>query len=566
MKTLTSGTAAVFASEIGKPRFPCANASVSCRSGLTYCCPRPAKWARVPAKSWNWCGNRKEKSRSTAQKGEKVMMRTRVTSTIVLGLLTFGLLVVSGTPATAVEQCEMQGNLSVSNGVNVGQATTAGTGQVFLKNTTNAPRVLFHSLSGTTPPITEGKWVVCAYNIDGSFRIANDLGSMSTPYIRLALPPSNRASGTGVDGPAVKIFNLCSDTPTSGMQGLYIQCGAADQTTGTHYYLKCYANNYGYVGGLRNVNGTFQIEDYCDARGKTSITRSPMKGLEIVKGIPVSRFRYGKTGTLQDGFVAQDVEKFYPQAVGETTDQFPDPDNPEQATTQTMKTLYPLALIAPLYRSVQELDERMALLEGKPDAASSAAFANMAITQCLEQKALKPEAAQGLAEAVLEQLGINPWVEIPAVEAFEEADETTTITVVETATKYRPNFESRSAESYTVEETVVKQQPTGRKIVQLKAGVRCDEKTGKFYRWVGLSSADAEKLAALRTANQLTALQVRFVAPSSGGQKLVVPSLGGLELVAPPLGGQKLVATPSGGVLSASASAASPANSKLAAR
>jgi hypothetical protein len=213
-----------------------------------------------------------------------------------------------------------------------------------------------------------------------------------------------------------------------------------------------------------------------------------MKGLEIVTGIPVSRFRFGKTGALQDGFVAQDVEKFYPQAVGETTDLFPDPDDPEKITTQTMKTLYPLALIAPLYKSVQELDERMApldermaLLEGKPDAASSAAFANMAITQCLEQIALKPEAAQGLAEAVLEQLGINPWVEIQAAEAFEEADETTTITVVETVTKYRPNFETRSAESYTAEETVTKQQPTGRKIVQLKKDVRLDEKTGKFY-------------------------------------------------------------------------------------
>jgi hypothetical protein len=318
-----------------------------------------------------------------------------------------------------------------------------------------------------------------------------------------------------------------------------------------------------------------------------------MKGLEIVRGIPVSRFRFGKTGKLQDGFVAQDVEKFYPQAVGETTSLFPDQDDPEKITTQTMKTLFPLALIAPLYKSVQELDERMALLEVKPDAASSAAFANMAITQCLEQKALKPEAAQGLAEAVLEQLGINPWVEIPAVDAFEEVDETTTVTVVETVTKYRPNFETRSAESYTVEETVTKEQPTGRKIVQLKAGVRCDEKTGKFYRWVGLSSADAaEKLAALRTAGQIAAVQTnmrlaakfvappsgghqfvappsggpRFVVPPSGGQGFVVSPSGGPGFVVPPSGGQGFVAPPSGGILSASASAATPAKSKPAAR
>jgi len=152
-----------------------------------------------------------------------------------------------------------------------------------------------------------------------------------------------------------------------------------------------------------------------------------------------------------------------------------------------------------------------------------------------------------LTESVLRQLGVDPWVEIALADAIETVPETNPVTSVRAVTKYRLNIASRQIEPYTVEESVTEQVPTGKTVERLKAGVRFDEGTGKLYRWVGLASADAaEKLAVLRTANQLAALQVRFVAPPSGGQKLVVPPLGG--------------------ILSASASAATPANSKPAAR
>jgi hypothetical protein len=106
------------------------------------------------------------------------------------------------------------------------------------------------------------------------------------------------------------------------------------------------------------------------------------------------------------------------------------------------------------------------------------------------------EAIQRLTESVLRKMGIEPWVEITAAEAWEEVDETAPVSAVETVTRYRFNPETRAAEAYAVQETVTRQQPTGRKIVQLKKDVRLDEKTGRFYRWCGLGVATPQQTAA----------------------------------------------------------------------
>jgi hypothetical protein len=118
-----------------------------------------------------------------------------------------------------------------------------------------------------------------------------------------------------------------------------------------------------------------------------------------------------------------------------------------------------------------------------------------------------------LTESVLRQLGVDPWVEIALADAIETVPETTPVTSVKAVTKYRLNIASRQIEPYTVEESVTEQVPTGKTVERLKAGVRFDEGAGKLYRWVGLSSADAaQKLAALRTANQIASLPVSNLA------------------------------------------------------
>jgi len=114
---------------------------------------------------------------------------------------------------------------------------------------------------------------------------------------------------------------------------------------------------------------------------------------------------------------------------------------------------------------------------------------------------LSDKTLQRLTESVLKKIGVEPWVEITAAEAWEEVDETAPVSAVETVTRYRFNPETRLAEPYSVQETVTHQQPTGRKIVQLKKDARFDETTGKFYRWCGLGGTAANGTTVNGTAN-----------------------------------------------------------------
>jgi hypothetical protein len=292
-----------------------------------------------------------------------------------------------------------------------------------------------------------------------------------------------------------------------------------------------------------------------------------------------------------------------------------------ESVQETVKTIAPMMLIPILWKAVQEqqaqkddldskcktYEDRLAALEEALKGSAGAAAGALAQEVGLPGSAtpaVDEETVKRTADAVLKELGINPWVEITMAEAWEEVEETVSTEVVKTVTKYRPNWETMVTESYTVEEKVVEKTPTGRKIKQLRPDARFDENTGKYFKRIPLSApsleasagltkpgADlvlqsiaarvrqitsqalsatraqaapatvasagaAEKIVALRTANQLAALQVRFVAPPSGGPGFVVPPSGGPEFVAPP----------SGGVLSASASAAAPAKSKPVAR
>lgn len=106
------------------------------------------------------------------------------------------------------------------------------------------------------------------------------------------------------------------------------------------------------------------------------------------------------------------------------------------------------------------------------------------------------ETIQRLTEAVLKKIGVEPWIEIPLAEAWAEVDETTPVSAKQTVTRYRANLETLQVDPYTVEETVTQQQPTGRKVRQLKPDVRFDEKTGKFYRWCGLGGSTPKETAA----------------------------------------------------------------------
>jgi hypothetical protein len=105
-------------------------------------------------------------------------------------------------------------------------------------------------------------------------------------------------------------------------------------------------------------------------------------------------------------------------------------------------------------------------------------------------------AVERLTEAVLKKIGVEPWVEIAPADAIETVPETTETSAVETVTKYRLNLGTGLVESYTAQETVKRQTPTGNMVKRLKAGVRFDETTGKAYRWCGLGGATPTETSA----------------------------------------------------------------------
>jgi hypothetical protein len=125
---------------------------------------------------------------------------------------------------------------------------------------------------------------------------------------------------------------------------------------------------------------------------------------------------------------------------------------------------------------------------------------------------LSDKTIQRLTEAVLKKIGVEPWIEVSLAEAWEEVDETAPVSAPQAVTRYRVNLDTMQVEAYTVQETVTQQQPTGRKVKQLKPDVRFDEKTGKFYRWCGLGGATPAQTSAALLGKLLPGL----VAVSSG--------------------------------------------------
>ena len=85
-------------------------------------------------------------------------------------------------------------------------------------------------------------------------------------------------------------------------------------------------------------------------------------------------------------------------------------------------------------------------------------------------------------EAKQSEIKNNPWVEIPFSEAWEEVDEMVSEETLETVTKYRINWTTKSVDPYETRVKVVTLKPTGSKIEKFKAGIRFDENTGKLYR------------------------------------------------------------------------------------
>ena len=324
--------------------------------------------------------------------------------------------------------------------------------------------------------------------------------------------------GVGTSDPAYKlnvstneagsIAYFLNDGDDANRTGIGIQTGKDSQSATTNYYVQCFDGAGDPVGGLQNASGTFGVYDVSDARRKDNIQTSPLNAIDAVKAVRVARYTFKRdplsTDTLEaavhDGFIAQELAAVVPMAVGTVTD---------PKTSETLYTTMRSTLIPVLWRAVQQQQEEIEALQGGSasgeavaGAAGSAvvgASADAAVTEALlADKAF----IEAVTAGVLEALGVDPWVEIPFDQAWEEVEETEPVEVVRTVAKYRTNWQTMTTDSYETEETVVEAVPTGRLIKRLKDGVRLDDYTGKYYRRVGLggSAGDATAAALLRLA------------------------------------------------------------------
>jgi len=538
-----------------------------------------------------------------------------LTSRAVVGLLlVLGLPVWLESSLSRAANMEVSGTQSVSGNLTVGQQDSAG---VYLTQPGAYPMEFTYGGTGTYQKSViyhnqmNGFWIdVARKGIDASypsydFTIARR--GESTPrfaikgdtfgHVAIGAAPNNTAK-LFVSQALVGCYAAQFRNNANGLsaRGLLIESGPNTPEATEHMAVRFLTGNGSYeVGKIVWDSNSIDLTWVSDARLKMNIQECLTDSLAKIRNTRVATYeRIHLPGVQYTGFIAQELAVEFPQAV------FSDTDSSTGLQTLSIK---PMQLIPHIFHAIQQQDAGVGALQQTSEVhgarltaleESRAGLAQQVqdlATGVIRVEDLKPGAENTtavleMAAAVLRQLGVDPWVEIALSDAIETAPETVESSVTKAVTKYRLNLETAQAEAYTVEETVTEQTPTGKTVKRVKSGVRFDEATGKAYRWVGLSSAGAaetltalrtaNQLATLRTANQLAALQARFVAPplggpefvapSSGGQKLVAPPLGGPEFVAPPSGGQELVAPPSGGVLSASASAAAPANSKPAAR
>lgn len=116
---------------------------------------------------------------------------------------------------------------------------------------------------------------------------------------------------------AAQIFN---DGNNANRYGLIIQCGADDQSSGTHYYFAALDGDGGEEGYLCVANGTFQLIQASSESKKEDIADTKINALEIINNLSVREFRR-KTKTVKQktplhiGFIAEEVQNIFPDMV-----------------------------------------------------------------------------------------------------------------------------------------------------------------------------------------------------------------------------------------------------------
>ena len=153
-------------------------------------------------------------------------------------------------------------------------------------------------------------------------------------------------------GTAGYTMQLHNNGGVAGNFGIQMLCGADDGSGQTIYInaLDGDGSQNGYIE--HSAGGTFQLVNVSDERLKEDIEPTTIKGIAGIRKIEVIDFTRPKSGVrVEGGFSAQQLQTIYPQAVSEMEDGF-------LGVADT-------ALVAPLVKSVQELDGTMQTFMGR---------------------------------------------------------------------------------------------------------------------------------------------------------------------------------------------------------
>lgn len=111
------------------------------------------------------------------------------------------------------------------------------------------------------------------------------------------------------------VFYLFNDGNDANRGGFVTQCGA-DDGTGTTYYWTAYDGNGDTIGYVANTAGTFALTDVSDIATKKNVIDTKIEGIKTIKDIKVREFeRKNDSGKKINGFVAQELQEVYPDAV-----------------------------------------------------------------------------------------------------------------------------------------------------------------------------------------------------------------------------------------------------------
>jgi len=197
-------------------------------------------------------------------------------------------------------------------------------------------------------------------------------GSSATEQFRINSSGALRSGGSSNSAPAHSFYYettdigaLCAnngDTTSAGAPAASFATGY-NSTTTSNNIIKFFVNNFATGSGAITANGTSQAAfgSYSDERLKENIIDLPSQ-LENIKNLRPVEFDY-IAGGHQIGFIAQEFENVYPEAVGSVASE-ENPDEERLTITGWSKTeAYLVKALQEAIAKIETLETKVAALE-----------------------------------------------------------------------------------------------------------------------------------------------------------------------------------------------------------